>query len=77
MQGNERLPKMEVVPALINALYGRLRKRPIFGNLWGGAQKLPAQKPKMTELSTFSSISYCGALRIAPCKVRFYGRGHV
>ena len=54
-----------------------IKKTAYFWQFVGGPQKLPAQKPKMTELSTFSSISYCGALRIAPCKVRFYGRGHV
>ena len=35
---------------------------------WEGPQK----HAKITELSMFSSISYCGTLRIAPCKMRFY-----
>ena len=63
--------KMEVVPALINSLYGRLRKRTIFGNLRGGPHELASKKAKMTELSTFSSISYCGTIRFAPWRAAF------
>ena len=33
--------KMEVVPALINSLYGRLGKRTSFGNLWGNPEADP------------------------------------
>ena len=63
--------KMEVVPALINSVYGRLRKRTIFGNLWGGPHELASKKAKMTELSTFSSISSCRTLRFAPWRAAF------
>ena len=42
--------KMEPGLALLNSLYGTLGKRIIFGNLWGGLQKLTPKRPKCKEI---------------------------
>ena len=41
---------MEPVSTLLNSLYGRLGKKAIFGNLWGGGQKLTRKGPKCKEM---------------------------
>ena len=45
-------------------------------NFWqlvggGGPHELASKKAKMTELSMFSSISFCGTLRFALCLIAF------
>ena len=42
--------KMEPGLAQLNSLYGTLGERAVFGNLWGGPQKLATKEPKCKEM---------------------------